>query len=132
MRDRIAELNFAAGDSIAAQHAVERFTDRTEFKQRLLSDWTVIGDIGFTPGKVIRFPLIDNRNGHARNCLLLHQRCDGAVNDIGNLLFCFCGGKRGERSCQQQRAAYRFFHHEISSVIKSERVSGPVRRNQCV
>lgn len=27
-RDRIAELNFAAGDSIAAQHAVKRLTER--------------------------------------------------------------------------------------------------------
>jgi hypothetical protein len=75
----------------------------------LLRDWVVIGDIGFTPGKVIRFPLVDNRHGHTRNSLLLHQWCDGAVNDIGNLLFCFCGSKRGERGCQQQCAAYRFF-----------------------
>ncbi len=53
-------------------------------------------------GQVFMCRLGDEQEDHS---LLLHQRGDGAINDIGNLLFCFCGSKCGERGCQQQSAA---------------------------
>ncbi|MNY48078.1 hypothetical protein D3C86_1833850 [compost metagenome] len=85
---RVAEFNLAARNNVTAEYPSEGFAHGPQLKQGLLSDGFIPVDIGFTPGEIVRFTLINDRDGHTGDSLFLHKWGDGAIDDVGKLFVC--------------------------------------------